>query len=260
MSDIALSQPAPLAISRGNSKTGLRIVQSICIFIIALVMISPLFMLLIASLKDDRFQILADMGSFRAFWVSEPTLSNYREIANFSGELAYGRYLFYSLVILVVTVVSGLVINSMAGFVLAWGSLRGKAVLLALVVALYVFLFYQFFAQLPKELYEAAEMDGASAFRIYRSIYMPLSLPALATVSILMGIESWNQYLWPTLVTQTDYARPIAVAIATFFGQDSIYWDRAMAASVLMMIPVLILYLAFQRWFVSSFVGSAVKG
>ncbi|MBB3388207.1 multiple sugar transport system permease protein [Rhizobium sp. BK275] len=297
MSDIALSQPAPLAIPRGNGKTGLRLVQSLCILVIALVMISPLFMLLIASLKDDRFRILADMGSFRAFWVSDPTLSNYREIANFSGELAFGRYLFNSLVILVVTVVSGLVINSMAGFVLAWGSLRGKAVLLALVVALYVipqesiimplvvmmsragltdtfavqilpwvasplyvFLFYQFFAQLPKELYEAAEMDGASAFRIYRSIYMPLSLPALATVSILMGIESWNQYLWPTLVTQTDYARPIAVAIATFFGQDSIYWDRAMAASVLMMIPVLILYLSFQRWFVSSFIGSAVKG
>ncbi|MGO8499821.1 hypothetical protein ACC785_39225, partial [Rhizobium ruizarguesonis] len=57
---------------------------------------------------------------------------------------------------------------------------------------------------------------------------------------------SWNQYLWPTLFTHTDYARPIAVAIATFFGQDSIYCDRAMAASVLMMIPVLILYLAFQ--------------
>ncbi|MBN9052814.1 MAG: ABC transporter permease subunit, partial [Rhizobiales bacterium] len=274
MSDLVLTQAAPLAKSRGNGKTGLRIVQTACIFVIALVMISPLFMLLIASLKDDRFRILADMGSFRAFWVSEPTLSNYREIANFSGELAYGRYLFNSLVILVATVVSGLIVNSMAGFVLAWGSLRGKAILLALVVALYVipqesiimplvvmmsragltdtfavqilpwaasplyvFLFYQFFAQLPKELYEAAEMDGASAFRIYRSIYMPLSLPALATVSILMGIESWNQYLWPTLVTQTDYARPIAVAIATFFGQDSIYWDRAMAASVLMMIP-----------------------
>jgi multiple sugar transport system permease protein len=61
-------------------------------------------------------------------------------------------------------------------------------------------------------------------------------------------------------VTQTDYARPISVAIATFFGQDSIYWDRAMAASVLMMIPILALYLVFQRWFVSSFVGSAVKG
>ncbi len=297
MSDLALSSPAKAPAALGSGKKGLRIVQFACIFVIALVMISPLFMLVIASLKDDRFRILADMGSFRAFWVSDPTLSNYREVANFSGELAFGRYLLNSLIILVLTVGSGLIVNSMAGFVLAWGTLRGKAVLLAIVVALYVipqesiimplvvmmsragmtdtfavqilpwvasplytFLFYQFFAQLPKELYEAAEMDGASTFRIYRSIFMPLSLPALATVSILMGIESWNQYLWPTLVTQTDYARPISVAIATFFGQDSIFWDRAMAASVLMMIPVLILYLAFQRWFVSSFVGSAVKG
>ncbi|WP_431323022.1 carbohydrate ABC transporter permease [Rhizobium sp. YTU87027] len=294
MSDIALPRVVP-AERTGN--ISLRLVQTVCIFIIALVVISPLFMLLVASLKDDRFQILADMGSFRAFWVANPTLANFQEIAHFSGELAYGRYLANSLLILTVTVASGLVVNSMAGFVLAWGSLRGKAVLLSLVVALYVipqesiimplvvmmsragmtdtfavqilpfvasplyiFLFYQFFAQLPKELYEAAEIDGASIFRIYRSIYLPLSLPALATVSILMGIESWNQYLWPTLVTQTDYARPIAVAIATFFGQDSIYWDRAMAASVLMMIPILALYLAFQRWFVSSFVGSAVKG
>ncbi|MBB3655084.1 multiple sugar transport system permease protein [Rhizobium sp. BK650] len=294
MSDIALPRVLP---AERSGKISFRIVQTVAIFIIGLVVISPLFMLLIASLKDDRFQILADMGSFRAFWVSNPTFSNFNEIAHFSGELAYGRYLFNSLVILTVTVASGLVVNSMAGFVLAWGSLRGKAVLLSLVVALYVipqesiimplvvmmsragltdtfavqilpwvasplyiFLFYQFFAQLPKELYEAAEIDGASIFRIYRSIYLPLSLPALATVSILMGIESWNQYLWPTLVTQTDYARPIAVAIATFFGQDSIYWDRAMAASVLMMIPILALYLAFQRWFVSSFVGSAVKG
>lgn len=294
MSDIALARVVPVERS-GN--ISLRLVQTVCIFIIALVVISPLFMLLVASLKDDRFQILADMGSFRAFWVANPTLANFQEIGHFSGELAYGRYLVNSLLILTVTVASGLVVNSMAGFVLAWGSLRGKAVLLSLVVALYVipqesiimplvvmmsragmtdtfavqilpwvasplyiFLFYQFFAQLPKELYEAAEIDGASIFRIYRSIYLPLSLPALATVSILMGIESWNQYLWPTLVTQTDYARPIAVAIATFFGQDSIYWDRAMAASVLMMIPILALYLAFQRWFVSSFVGSAVKG
>lgn len=275
----------------------LRIVQTACILVIALVIVSPLFMLLIASLKDDRFQILADMGSFRAFWVSDPTLANFAEVGNFSGELAFGRYLLNSLIILALTVGSGLIVNSMAGFVLAWGSVRGRAVILSLVIALYVipqesiimplvimvsragmtdtfavqivpwiasplyiFLFYQFFAQLPKELFEAAQIDGASIFRIYRSIFLPLSLPALATVSILMGIESWNQYLWPILVTQTDYARPIAVAIATFFGQDSIYWDRAMAASVLMMLPILALYLAFQRWFVSSFVGSAVKG
>ncbi|OCP24851.1 MULTISPECIES: carbohydrate ABC transporter permease [unclassified Ensifer] len=297
MSDIAISTPQAQMTRTRSAVGSLRIVQTACILVIALVIVSPLFMLLIASLKDDRFQILADMGSFRAFWVSDPTLANFAEVGNFSGELAFGRYLLNSLIILALTVGSGLIVNSMAGFVLAWGSVRGRALILSLVIALYVipqesiimplvimvsragmadtfavqivpwiasplyiFLFYQFFAQLPKELFEAAQIDGASIFRIYRSIFLPLSLPALATVSILMGIESWNQYLWPILVTQTDYARPIAVAIATFFGQDSIYWDRAMAASVLMMLPILALYLAFQRWFVSSFVGSAVKG
>jgi multiple sugar transport system permease protein len=280
-----------------SNKRGLRIIQSVSILIIALVIVSPLFMLLVASLKDDRFQILADMGSFKAFWVTNPTFNNYVEVGGMSGDLAFGRYLMNSLFILACTVSAGLVINSMAGFVLAWGRVPGKAVMVALVIALYVipqesiimpllimvsragitdtfsvqilpwiasplyiFLFYQFFAQLPKELYEAAEIDGASPFRIYRSIFIPLSLPAMATTSILMGIESWNQYLWPVLVTQTAYARPIAVAIGTFFGQDSIFWDRAMAASVLMMLPILAFYIVFQRWFVSSFIGTAVKG
>lgn len=292
MSDLAPSPRKPAA-----PLNGYRIVQSISVFVIALVVISPLFMLFIASLKDDRFQILADMGSLRAFWVDNPTFNNFREVGNFAGELAFGRYLGNSLLILFSTVSLGLIINSMAGFILAWGSLPGRALILSLIIALYVipqesiimplliivsraglsdtftaqilpfvasplytFLFYQFFAQLPKELYEAASIDGASIFRTWWSIFMPLSLPALATVSILMGIEAWNQYLWPILITQTDYARPISVAIATFFGQDSIFWDRAMAASVLMMIPILIFYLAFQRWFISSFVGSAVKG
>lgn len=292
MSDLALPMKKPAA-----PLNGYRFVQSISVFIIALVVISPLFMLFIASLKDDRFQILADMGSFRAFWVDHPTFNNFREVGNFAGELAFGRYLGNSLFILFSTVSLGLIINSMAGFILAWGSLPGRAIILAMVIALYVipqesiimplliivsraglsdtftaqilpfvasplytFLFYQFFAQLPKELYEAAAIDGASIFRTWWSIFIPLSLPALATVSILMGIETWNQYLWPILITQTDYARPISVAIATFFGQDSIYWDRAMAASVLMMIPILLFYLVFQRWFISSFVGSAVKG
>ncbi len=292
MSDLALSFKKPAA-----PLNGYRFVQSISVFIIALVVISPLFMLFIASLKDDRFQILADMGSFRAFWVDHPTFNNFREVGNFAGELAFGRYLGNSLFILFSTVSLGLIVNSMAGFILAWGSLPGRALILAVVIALYVipqesiimplliivsraglsdtftaqilpfvasplytFLFYQFFAQLPKELYEAAAIDGASIFRTWWSIFIPLSLPALATVSILMGIETWNQYLWPILITQTDYARPISVAIATFFGQDSIFWDRAMAASVLMMIPILVFYLVFQRWFISSFVGSAVKG
>lgn len=274
----------------------LEIVQLVSLTIIAIVVVSPLIILVVASLKPDRFAILADMGSMRAFWVDDPTLNNYREILSFDGALPFGRYLVNSVFILLTTVTGGLLINSMAAFVLAWGQMRGRAVILSVLIALYIipqesivmpllvlvnklgmsdgfsaqilpwmaspiyiFLFYQFFRQVPKDIVEAARMDGASLFRIYWSIFVPLSLPVMATVTILLGIEMWNQYLWPMLVTQSDYARPISVAIAGFFGQDTVFWNTAMAASVLMMVPVLVFYLFFQKWFMNSFAG-AVKG
>jgi multiple sugar transport system permease protein len=275
----------------------LRWIQIASVAIVALVVISPLLMLLVASLKDDRFQIIADMGSFRAFWVDNPSLNNFVEIGGLSGTLPFGRYVLNSLVILAGTVGFGILVNSMAGFVLAWGSLPIRGLILSGIIGLYIvpqetimmplllvvsrmglsdtltaqilpwvasplytFLFFQFFAQLPKDLFEAAMMDGASFFRTYRSVFVPLSLPAVATVAILMGIESWNQYLWPVLISQSNDSRPITVAIGSFFEQSDIYWDQAMAASLLMMLPILAVYLAFQRWFVSSFIGSAVKG
>ncbi|TCO81290.1 carbohydrate ABC transporter membrane protein 2 (CUT1 family) [Plasticicumulans lactativorans] len=274
----------------------LEIVQLVSLTIIAIVVVSPLIILVVASLKPDRFAILADMGSMRAFWVDDPTLNNYREILSFDGALPFGRYLVNSVFILLTTVTGGLLINSMAAFVLAWGQMRGRAVILSVLIALYIipqesivmpllvlvnklgmsdgfsaqilpwmaspiyiFLFYQFFKQVPKDIVEAARMDGASLFRIYWSIFVPLSLPVMATVTILLGIDMWNQYLWPMLVTQSDYARPISVAIAGFFGQDTVFWNTAMAASVLMMVPVLVFYLFFQKWFMNSFAG-AVKG
>jgi len=275
----------------------LTVVQVVSVAILAIVVISPLLLLFAGSLKDDRYQIIADMGSFAAFWVQDPTLANFKEIVGFDGALPFGRFLMNSTIILIATVTGGILINAMMAFILAWGTIPGRKILLALIIALYVvpqealvmpllliatkagladgyliqilpwmaspiylFLFYQFFIQVPKELVEAAQVDGASLPRIFWSVFLPISLPVMATVAILLGIESWNQYLWPMLVTQTNYARPISVGIASFLGQDSVYWDDAMAASVLMMLPVLALYIAFQRWFISSFLGSAVKG
>ncbi len=273
------------------------LVKLASVVVIALVVVSPLILLAVASLKPDRFQILADMGSFRAFWVADPTLQNYREVATFDGPLPMARYLLNSVVILGLTVLGGILVNSMAAFVLAWGRLPGRALILTLMIGLYIvpqesivlpllnivikmgladtftaqilpwlasplyiFLLYQFFIQIPRELYDAAVIDGASPFRIYWSVFLPMSAPALATVAILLGIETWNQYLWPLMITQSNWSRPISVGIASYFGSDSIYWNHAMASSVLMMAPVLLFYVLFQRWFVSSLISSAVKG
>jgi multiple sugar transport system permease protein len=273
------------------------LIKFISMSIITLVIISPLFLLIVASLKPDRFQILAEMGSFKAFWVTNPTLQNYLDILTFSGNQPFARYLVNSVFILIITLAGGMLFNSMAAFVLAWGSLRGRTVILSAIIGLYIvpqesivlpllnimnkigltdtfaaqilpfwasplyiFLLYQFFRQIPRDLYDAAVVDGASPFAIYWKVFIPISAPALATVAILLGIESWNQYLWPLLVTQSNYAKPIAVGIASFFGADSTYWNLAMAASVVMMAPVLGFYLMFQKWFVSSVISSGVKG
>ena len=100
--------------------------------------VSPLFLLIVASLKPDRFQILAEMGSFKAFWVTNPTLKNYADILSLSGNQPFARYLLNSVVVLAFTLVGGMLFNSMAAFVLAWGRLPGRAIVLTLMIGLYI--------------------------------------------------------------------------------------------------------------------------
>jgi multiple sugar transport system permease protein len=122
-----------------------------------------------------------------------------------------------------------------------------------------IYLFYSYFQSIPKELDEAAKVDGASWFRIYRSIIMPLSGPAIASVSILTFLPAWNQYLWPLMVVQTEELRPVMVGVSYFF-QLNVEWGPMMAYSTLITLPVLALFLAFQRSFIGSIASSGVKG
>jgi len=122
-----------------------------------------------------------------------------------------------------------------------------------------IFLFVQFFKSLPVELDEAARMDGAGWFTIYRRIIMPLSGPVVATVAILTFLPIWNSYLWPLMVTQTSDSRPVMVGVSFFFQMNT-EWGELMAYLSLITIPVLILFLAIQRTFVESIAASGVKG
>jgi len=122
-----------------------------------------------------------------------------------------------------------------------------------------IYLFYTYFQSIPKELDEAAKVDGASWFRIYRSIIMPLSGPAVASVAILTFLPAWNQYLWPLMVVQEENLRPVMVGIGYFFQLD-IAWGPMMAYATMITLPVLILFLTFQRAFIGSIASSGVKG
>ncbi len=122
-----------------------------------------------------------------------------------------------------------------------------------------IYLFYQYFSSIPKELDEAARMDGAGWFTIYRKVVMPLSGPAVATVAILTFLPAWNSYLWPLMVVQSEELRPVMIGIQYFF-QLNPAWGEIMAYASLITVPVLALFLAFQRQFVSSIASSGVKG
>ncbi|MCC6613846.1 MAG: carbohydrate ABC transporter permease [Anaerolineae bacterium] len=123
-----------------------------------------------------------------------------------------------------------------------------------------IFLFYQFFIGIPKDFDEAARVDGANIFTIYWRIIVPLSLPVFATVAILQALTHWGSFLWPLMATRGFEFQPLPVAMRVFFGQAPRQWGDIMAFASLATVPVLILFLLFQRWFVQSVASAGVKG
>ncbi|NND89986.1 MAG: carbohydrate ABC transporter permease [Granulosicoccus sp.] len=125
--------------------------------------------------------------------------------------------------------------------------------------ALTIFLFVQYFKDLPSELVEAARVEGASWFQIYLKIIMPLAGPVVATAAILRFLFMYNQYLWPLMVVQSDEYRPVMVGLQYFFQLDT-PWGEVMAYLSLITIPVLGFYLMLQRAFIASIASTGVKG
>ena len=122
-----------------------------------------------------------------------------------------------------------------------------------------IYLFVQYFKDLPGELIEAARVEGASWGQIYRRIVMPLSGPVVATAAILKFLAMYNQYLWPLMVVQQEGYRPVMVGLQYFF-QLNIAWGEIMAYLSLITVPVLVFYLILQRAFISSIASTGVKG
>jgi multiple sugar transport system permease protein len=271
--------------------------------ILCLVFGLPLVFMIVSSFKPD-LQIFADLGTFNAFLpVGELNLENYLGVFD---RVPFATFLMNSVIISVLTVVLGLVVNSMAAFALARMQFRGQKVVLGVILATLIvpfetmalpllwwvnqlpwidanglsqgwldtyqvqivpfianafsiYLFYQYFDSIPKELDEAARVDGAGWFRIYRSVIMPLAGPAVATVAILTFLPAWNQYLWPLMVVQSEELRPAMVGI-DYFKQLNVSWGQIMAYASIITVPVLIMFIAFQRAFINSIASSGVKG
>lgn len=275
--------------------------------VLALVFALPLVFMLVSSFKPDD-QIFGDLDSLRAFLpVGALSLDNYTAVFE---RVPAARFLLNSVLISSITVVLGILVNSMAAFALSRMRWPGRKLVLTAIIATLivpfetfalplvwwvnqlpllsvngfhlewstgwmdtyqvqilpfvanafsVFFFHQYFQSIPKELDEAAIVDGAGWFTIYRRIVMPLSGLTVATVAILTFLPAWNSYLWPLMVVQSEELRPVMVGISYFF-QLNVGWGQIMAYSSMITVPILALFVAFQRSFVNSIASSGVKG
>ncbi len=272
-----------------------RLTGHLLLVLAAVLFVSPiLFMIAAGFTPDDQVLPAASRGWPAALLPVEPSLQNYRDVF---ARMDFLRFMVNSLIIVSTTVVAGLAINSMAGFALARLSWAGRRAILVTVVALMVipfeaiavplffiavsagqidtyavqivpfianpfsiYLFYTFFRDLPREIDEAALLDGAGPWRLYWDLAVPLARPAFASVTILTFLMYWGAYLWPLMVTTGPEVRPLPVAIGEFPNEQPVQWGDIMAFATLMILPVMTVFLVFQRWFVRGLAATGVKG
>jgi multiple sugar transport system permease protein len=261
--------------------------------VLCLLYVAPVAMMVVGSVKPDA-RVLVEAGSWRALWATGASAANYRDAF---ARVDLGRFLGNSLFITIAVVALGLVVNSLAGYAFARLAWRGRRGLFAVVTALMVlpfeaiavplfygasllglrdtyivqilpfvanafaiYLFYAFFLGLPRELEEAARIDGAGTLRTFVEVVAPNAGPCFATVAILTFLTQWGSYLWPLLVTAGPRVRPLPVAIAAFYTLPPRQWGDILAFGVVMAAPVVALFLLFQRAFVRGVATTGVKG
>ncbi|MBT2498357.1 carbohydrate ABC transporter permease [Agromyces sp. ISL-38] len=275
-------------------RTGAAVREYSIMVVAAVIMFAPIYYLLIGSLKPSA-QVL---DGFAGFLPVNLSFDNYVGVfAALSSDATgyFWQFMINSFAISTVIVVAGLIVNSMAGYAFArleWVGRDKVFILIVLLVivpfesvaiplmalmqgqrdtllvqmipfvanAFSVFLFYTFFLNLPKSMEEAARLDGLGSWGTFVRIVVPNSKPVFATVAILTFLSSWGQFLWPSLVTSDPSVRPLPLEMGVFSAQVPPDWGQVFAFGTLLVLPVLLVFLIFQRYFVQSVAGSAVKG
>jgi multiple sugar transport system permease protein len=257
----------------------------------AVVMFLPFYWMITTALKTEAEAIAYPIKWFPA----EPQFHNFVEAWQF--QPLWTRYFFNSFFVAITTVVLEVIIAALAAYAFAKMEFFGKNLLFGLflatmmipgevllvpnfvtlsnlgwinkypaliipwVVSVFaIFLLRQHFFQIPKELQEAAFLDGAGHLRFLFQIVLPLSRPALATVALLKFIGSWNAFLWPLLVTNSPEMRTVQNGLSSFMQEAGAHYHLWMAAAFLALLPVLGLFLLLQKQFYASVARSGLKG
>ena len=256
----------------------------------AVVTLLPFLWMVSTSLNE-----LENVGSLPPQWIPDPVvLHNYGDVWD---QLPFGNFLFNSTYITLLNVIGQLLVCSLSAYAFARLEFRGRDKLfylylatmmipgqvtlipafvlmrwlswidspLALIVpglgsAFGIFLLRQFFLTIPKELEDAARIDGYGLWGIYWHIILPLSRPALATLAVFTFLGSWNDFLWPFVVINTPERMTLPVGLSFLSQNHSTQWPQLMAGSTMSLIPVVLVFLLAQRYFVEGITVTGLKG
>lgn len=261
--------------------------------VVSLLFITPLLWMVVSSFKPEP-RIFADLNSYKALLPVDFTLDNYKKAFE---RIPMLKYLFNSLFYVSVICICGLGVNSICGYALAKLNFKGRDWILTCIVALMVvpfesilmplyfivnslhwvntwfalivpfiascfniFMFRQFFMDIPNELLEAAAIDGSSPMKTFVTLVVPLSGPVFATVFILSFISHWGDFMWPILVTTGESLRNVQLGIQTFFTLPPIYYGQVMATLTFTTLPIVVLFLFLQKYYVQGIASSGLKG
>ncbi|MCY4022138.1 MAG: carbohydrate ABC transporter permease [Anaerolineaceae bacterium] len=274
--------------------TGERLLIYVLLVLVALMALLPLMWAFAASFTPNaRVFDYAFPFSLRALFPVEFTLEAYDAIF----ARGFGDALKNSFWLSGVTVVLGGTINALAGFAFARFEFRGKRILFLTVIllpflvpvdltaiprfilvnsldwrntwqalivpglgnSLAIFLFRQFFEEIPQDLIDAARVDGASWLRLFFNVVLPLSRPVLITAALFLFLQQWDAYFWPLLVAPRPELRLVQVAISTAVEEHRTRWNEQLAGSMLAAIVPILLLLPFQRYYIQAVTSSGLK-
>ncbi len=223
------------------------------------------------------------------------TLANFENIV-LSDEYPLARWFWNSLIVAAIVTAGNVIFNSMAGYALARINFPGRRVLFLIVLAVMmvpgqvilvpmymllseldwintyagltvpfltqgfgIFLMRQFFLSIPRDLEEAGFLDGLSRWGVFWRIVLPLSKPALAAQTIFMFMGNWNSFMWPNLLTTSEEMYTLPVGLNSLYGEYDAFWNHVLAGAMFMTIPVIIVFIIFQRHFIKGLATTGLK-
>lgn len=265
-----------------------RLIWMLVALVLALMTIFPLLWMLSIAFKTQTEVFQPNL------WPKAPSWDNFIYVLT---QVPFGQYLLNSFIVSAAVTVLALWFHTMAGYALARLRFPGRETIFlaifstflvslpVIIVPLFmlvrtmglldsyagmivpaifnafgIFLLRQYYLSLPRELEEAAIVDGAGYWRIYWSVILPLSRPIIASLAILFFLANWNSFLWPLTVTNDQNLWVVQVGIANFRSQYASSWNYIMAASTIVALPMLVLFVVFQRQIMDSIKTSGLKG